>query len=329
MNLCKFSLSFQEFFSYDTYFSSSFTRLWAFFYARSDLNQDGIYSNSERTKIFNILGWDFHTPSIPVYAPSRSTLPSLNNAHLQAGLPLPLESRIDFTSMDGYSHFLADSEFRFKGATWPSWTMNSDNNPVCSINIRECFGPDFHDQEGEDEMREIDIGGVFKRISFGLPRCGDCIIVELIRQSGRKGFEAFLPKLISSDLEDLSPPQVELVGLSTTSTYHEANFTLPHLPPSTNKSHPPPSLRRRTLALIHRYSYTIATSKSEFIPVQSSASLEHRLHLVDYQSKPTFMALNDETGTFLAQRFLDLVDDVMGRWLKKTFSIPSRWEIQE
>lgn len=237
--------------------------------------------------------------------------------------------------MDGYSHFLADSEFRIKGPNWPSWTSMVDGNiPVCSIPIKECFGPDFIPQlseEGVEEIRDIDIGGVFKRISFGKPRCGDCIIIELLRQSGKKGFEAFLPPLVSNSLvEDFSSPQVEIIGLSTTSTYHEANFTLEPLPITSNHSHQhhqQPSLRRRTLALIHRYSYTIASSNSEFVPVQSAASLAHRLNLVDVKSKPTFLALNDETGTYLAQRFLDKVDEVMSRWLSKTFSVPSRWEI--
>lgn len=70
----------------------------------------------------------------------------------------------------------------------------------CSIDMDRCFGPAF-----ADPSVKLSAGDLFKRISFELPECGDCMIKALISASGPRGLAAFIPEHAQVVLKPLGP----------------------------------------------------------------------------------------------------------------------------
>lgn len=224
--------------------------------------------------------------------------------------------------MDGYAHFV-DDDPRITD-DWPNFDWNGARSTSCKIRLEECFGNNFITPTSDFSVEAV---GVFRRIVFEQPRCGDCIITQLVKRSGYLGFGAFLPPSPETSTHSSSKsskneshgPRVEGVGLSDNS-FLTANFTLPPLVDSSI------TLRQRCLSLIHRYSYTIGSSSSEFVPVQSAATLAGVFRTLD-KNLPTFLVLNDELGNSLGQRYISMVDEVMKTWFVKMWGdAPTRFE---
>lgn len=214
--------------------------------------------------------------------------------------------------MDGYAHFV-DDDPRITD-DWPNFDWNGARSTSCKIKLEECFGNEFITPKSDFSVEAV---SVFRRIAFEQPRCGDCIITQLVKHSGYVGFEAFLPPS-EGKINTSHGPLVEGVGLSDNS-FLTADFTLPPLSDSTI------TLRQRCLSLIHRYSYTLGSSSSAFVPVQSAASLYGVLKTLD-QNLPTFLVLNDELGNSLP-RYITMVDDVMKAWFVKMWGdVPTKFE---
>jgi hypothetical protein len=172
--------------------------------------------------------------TIPVYAPSRSSLSTLSTDFETTGLPTPKGTKVKFSSADGYAYFELDYVSNSKGG-WPSFGSKSgtrrasiisddkarsgDNEedvgddetekPICSIDLDSCFGTDFFDVENDSPTSAQH---TLKRIAFEQPHCGDCLIVKLLGDSGEKGLEAFLPERTESESSKVTE-RVAAVGV--------------------------------------------------------------------------------------------------------------------
>lgn len=78
--------------------------LWSFFVARSDKNQDGSLSISERRQMVKELGYYPYseTEDLEGYLPFRNSLDELKETFEVTGLELPLSTTLTFSSLDGY-----------------------------------------------------------------------------------------------------------------------------------------------------------------------------------------------------------------------------------
>lgn len=178
-------------------------RLWSFLIARSDPNQDGLYSPTERRALLASLGTSFTFNTLRAHVPRRTTLSSTLKPTIfdHTGLERPKQTTYAFTSADGYALFESNADVELgEHGRWPTFGSSLDEDerdsqpPIkdesspCEVDLKECVGEGFMSQEGE-----VEVTAVMKRVAFERPRCGDCMIVQLFAQSGSRGFEAFLP----------------------------------------------------------------------------------------------------------------------------------------
>lgn len=152
---------------------------------------------------------------------------NLNPEFAHLSLPRPQSTRLEFSSMDGFAYFDSDEDIiRHRHGAWPYFDANSSGfpeKPTCVIDMQQCFGEGFMNLEEEGN---VSVEGVIKRIAFEHVKCGDCLIVELLRQSGPKGLDAFLPrKEEKANKKEVTENQIEVIGIS--SNYEEAKLTLP------------------------------------------------------------------------------------------------------
>lgn len=312
--------------------SVTINRLWSFFFGRSDIDQDGIFSRQEQIQLMDYLAsFSSHPTSdssiIYIPAPQRSTMSSLLKNYSFAGLPLPQATDIAFTSHDGFAFFAPDATYALP-TRWPSFDKDVPSKPdkngsVCSIDVIDCFGEDWG-LDGRDRKVE----DVFKNVSFFHPRCGDCVIIALLGGASA-GSEAFLPPAsppppsptAASPIEE-EEGAIEAVGLSP--IFGTASFALP--PPSSSSS----SIRSRCVNLIQRYAYTIGDSPAEFLSVRSTTSLRLALGKLDQREKlPAFLTINDDLPPRAIGRITDGVEEVYEQWMKKMWPMKSKWESEE
>ncbi|BGP21828.1 hypothetical protein Rt10032_c01g0526 [Rhodotorula toruloides] len=114
--------------------------LWSFLVARSDVDQSGTYSDSERRAVLVDLGLrPTDAPPFPfihVPRPRRDTIHAMAVNHAKLGLPNPLETTTDFSSHDGYP-FLGlepNMPFVYPSKEWPVAPRSAapSSDPICS-----------------------------------------------------------------------------------------------------------------------------------------------------------------------------------------------------
>lgn len=155
--------------------------LWSYIKFRSDMDSNGIIDASEQQQMLAHLSvassqWD------------RLSLKHFQNDLRNSGLPVPYNQIPYWTSMDGPYFVFGVSDTntgKFEGFNEVKYPSEIK---TCDLDILECFGPNF----GEDNYF-ITSDELFKILSFEKPQCGDCIINRLVRRSGSKGLDAFLP----------------------------------------------------------------------------------------------------------------------------------------
>ncbi|KAL8287473.1 hypothetical protein RQP46_003331 [Phenoliferia psychrophenolica] len=288
--------------------------LWSFFFGRSDQDQDGVFSPSERDALLASL--DFDPTSAPtssiirVFPPVRTTLEDFTSNYDHAGLERPKETTLQFSSSDGYPNFVpfgADA----RHTPWPSFSAPkaSEEEVVCEIDVPACFGADFLTSPNTT------VADVFRRVAHTHPLCGDCVIVQLLSTSSSRGLSAFLPPPPSSPRDPSIPPEVAAVGLGN-APYPHLDFSLP------------PSLlpiRERCVALIQRYSYVLGASSEKFVGVRSPWTLVSAFKDMD-KEMPAFLAINDDLGSMASDRTLDGVNEELHKWFGKQLGVKSKWE---
>lgn len=303
-----------------------FVRLWSFLVARSDTNHDRFYSVKERSQILSELGINFvETAQTLVPHPLRNSLASIPSHLHHVDIDLPRQTIFTFSSMDGYAHFDTDDRRSFPVKTWPTFEPRPDSATLaCIIEHVQCFSDEFF----QYNLAKVDVNVIFRRLAFEEPRCGDCIIVQLLGSSGLTGFESFLPPPTSSLSSPSSPPSASpgVDAIALVPTYATANFTSP--PTSTSNSP-----RSRAVALIARYSYVFGDSASVLVPICSPTELYRALVPLDRGSPtfPAFLALNDDVGQSASEdlvtlRYVEEIDVNLKTWFEKMWANRTRWE---
>lgn len=292
----------------------SSSRLWSFFVARHDADQDGYYSPSERKLLLSELGYGpEHPMTLNVSAPLRTTLSSLPTNLIFAGLDLPLRTDTMFSSLDGYAHFESLVALP-PGGTWPSFssaTTPLSSSPVCILDYSTCFTPSFT----QTSSHNLSIDSIFKRVAFEYPKCGDCIIVHLLSTSSLTGLSSFLPPPSPSP----SPSHLTPFTIGLTPSYPPTTFLLPPLS----------SPRSLALSLIQRYAYTIGSSTTHFISIRESTSLARTLSTLSTEGEgglPTWVALNDDMYYRSMKWSVDAVDRVLKGWFEVSIGGKTKWE---
>lgn len=247
---------------------------------------------------------------------------------------MPAATTYGFTSHEGaYAYAWLDGHVRREDGGEVVWVKTSDKKAPeknwpnyrpkegegegleCALDILDCFGDEFVVvKDGLD----VGVEEVFKRVAFEKPRCGDCIIANLLAQSGTRGFEAFLPNVSSSEGEE---------SLSMAKTWKDAQYDTA-------------GGRRRAVSLLQRYSYAIGTppssqtsspttdfpigdSPAELITFTNSRTLRRRLtSLVTTITRngndgPAFLVLNDDTPDRTPAYEVTVIDGIMKVMLGK------------
>lgn len=146
-------------------------------------NQDGVFSPTERQALLTNIGYNGEgTISVP--RPVRDPL-GLNESYAFAGLEPPKETKMLFSSRDGFALFAPDGDNR--NSPWPSF-QDDRSSDACTIDIDLCFGDDF---TSPSSTVSLPVADAFRRVAFVNTRCGDCIII------GGPEFFLSLPPMIS------------------------------------------------------------------------------------------------------------------------------------
>ncbi|SCZ92054.1 BZ3500_MvSof-1268-A1-R1_Chr5-3g08306 [Microbotryum saponariae] len=316
--------------------SMPFGRLWSFFVARSDSDQDDRYSLAERLALMSELDIE-PAAAVAAVASSNALLPytvatpfrhtlavQMQPEHDYTGLPRALESRYSFSSKDGYAFFkpAPKSILPTMAQDWPrfdqrhSAQLDEDlgvpprSSPCTIDDLSVCFPKNFLDAESNSTMS---VDETFRRLAFEQPKCGDCFIVQLLAKSGELGLTKFLPDAVKQDEEDAEIP-VEVIG-GTDKKWHDVTSFRGDLKGFTQ--------RQRAVSLIQRYSYTMADTSTRFHSMRSPLPLMRDLAALS-RIRPALIALNDDvTGD------PSMIDVILGTWFKKEFPVPTIWEMEE
>lgn len=297
--------------------------LWSFVVARSDVDGDGFLSLEERRSVLLSLGFSPTTQFLSIPQPSRTTLYDHARAHIQADIPQPT-SQIVYSSADGYAYFEGER------GQWPAFSeddeVESDDDEAeetrgtaCVLDSYMCFGEDFLLRQSD----ETSVGQVFGRLAFLVPACGDCVIVALVGNSGKRGFESFLPPPSPSPTPLPSAPMSVVPHLSLSKTWQGSTLVLPA------------TVDRRAFAigLIARYSYSLAETRTQFISILSDYSLHYRLYQADREG-PALIAINDDLAIQSSGPLMKIgleqlkrVDVMLKAWMGTIWPVQSRWEL--
>jgi len=108
----------------------------------------------------------------------------------KAGITVPNETTLYWSAMNGYPYVSGEEG----NHVFPNYDGANPN--FCTISIGECFGRSgfFDDDTVSKEETTLNPEELLKRVAFDKVKCGDCMIGALLSQSGKRGFEAFLPE---------------------------------------------------------------------------------------------------------------------------------------
>ncbi|PWN27174.1 hypothetical protein BDZ90DRAFT_272208 [Jaminaea rosea] len=306
--------------------------LWSYLVLRLDKNDDGFIDASEMTDLLISLRLPLPGKSLneiitsgsgrytgSVLLPHRSLFEQ--NAHLShlssLSLPHPRRTSYKFVAQDGAYPFMTLHPYvqskappRPAGGGQASGVHQVGEEPYPRYHAREGKTPKTDTRYGKTACR-LDIAAclsglvrddgrmlaqdLFKRIAFEKgEKCGDCLLVHLLGQSGQRGLNAFLPPQgkVFPPSETAPRPQEE-PHLPLTPTYFSLNksqelsedpafifspYEEDNKPDfssasvSSSLGWAQKSQRDFALRLLQRYSYVIGSSPSRFHRMEFEAS---------------------------------------------------------
>ncbi|PWN47162.1 hypothetical protein IE53DRAFT_335873 [Violaceomyces palustris] len=315
--------------------------------------------------------------SVPVRMAERESLgPKVVSENLaRSGWVEPKATEYRFTSQDGYplakltpfaqnrldpsrsrwgvgvdsdSTLGGSSSISFVEEPWPNFVKDRQNlhrfqdetaRPACYLDLGECFVRRFEFEEGMTPAWKWE--EVFKHFAFERKECGDCLIHHLVRRSGRRGLEAFLP-----------PPEPERRGgKEETIRDPQAPEPLPHLPLSKSWIPRPSegeedqtespdfsrsnvfrisnwqsefgvdSPREFSKRLIQRYSYVIGDSSTSFVRLETEAGSRTTLGNLG-RSGESLVCINDD----IRESHRDKVVEMLASFFTTTFPTVTPYE---
>ncbi|KAI0671047.1 hypothetical protein C8Q78DRAFT_973893 [Trametes maxima] len=212
-----------------------------------------------------------------------------------------------FSSLDGYAY----GHFEKKGKhNWASFTAD-DVRPQCSIKRDECF--DIKGANGGAPTASE----VFKHIAFENPKCGDCVIIALVKASGPLGLSAFLPSE-ERRLSNVEPTAEGLIPhLPLVKNWHDGQFALQTVMKHSRTS----SVRDWSHMLMQRYRYIIGATPSVFEMMISLPQVRNALESIDNREDLALLCVNDDLG-----RDSPEVGKLFFDWQEKRWPQPAAWE---
>ncbi|KAJ6576158.1 hypothetical protein DFH09DRAFT_1150528 [Mycena vulgaris] len=261
---------------------------------------DGVLRAPDKDAMWAELGGNVDGERLSARWPERASRVEVAHHMNQAGIREPFadsntpQPRIQyaFVSGDGYVHtYLPIVEDTPSMMHVPDLAVIS-KAIACEMSRAECLG--FNPEPAWD---------LFKRALVDQPACGDCFISALVRASGRRGLDIFLPAATNT----------------TTSSPDAPPPTLPLILPATA---PPLPKNPRMFAarLIYRYSFALGVSRTHFIMLRSALHGRRELKRVDANPDIALLCINDDLPE--DDYFLSSVTDA-DRLLREWFD--QRW----
>ncbi|KAH7335291.1 hypothetical protein B0J17DRAFT_669472 [Rhizoctonia solani] len=303
--------------------------LWSWVVARIG-GDDDEWGPAQSAQAWKELGGVEDRDLIDVRRKTRSTLyeDQVLNVLDSTGDSTIGKSRYAFVSRDGYPY---SGLGRFGWKNWavfqPSKSsdvpgMYSDPAARCSISRTECLAA--------SNSRIRGASGIFARLAFEVPHCGDCVITALVASSGELGFSAFVPE---SDRtwtlwKDAAEPSTQIAPhLPLVADYRAANFSLAHI--FTQSRGETTSVRDWVVELIARYRFTIGLTPSHFAMLRNPNSMKALFSRLEKKTQPDdtiqdimMLCLNDDIS-LQPER----ADALLREWEGQRWPRKAEWEL--
>ncbi|OCF45807.1 hypothetical protein I317_00295 [Kwoniella heveanensis CBS 569] len=288
---------------------------------------DGRWGESARAELKEILGMQEgegdEKDHVNLSRGPRKTLEDIDGINAQVGWEGPRASDYIFSSMDGH-------------------LPNEPNKPgfaedaVCTFKFDQCLPPSFF----TNASTPISADGMFAHLAFARPECGDCLISALVRKSGERGLDAFLPskeQIYHSSARDnstragwrRSEPILPMVN-----DWRIADFSLGANVRSgqdvwqgaERRSDGGVELRRWCIKLLSRYNYIYGGTASLFAPIHTSTQILSTLDRVDASPDLALFCMNDDLVDSTSLRAVQ-ARAKFGEWMEGRFGdFEAPWE---
>ncbi|KAG8709620.1 Xanthine phosphoribosyltransferase 1 [Ceratobasidium sp. 423] len=301
--------------------------LWSWVVARIG-GDDDEWGSAQSAQAWKELGGADKKDQVDVRRKTRSTLleDQVVSVLDSTGDTAIGRSKYAFVSRDGYPYA---SFGRFGWKNWPVFQpskssdrpgMYSDPAARCSISRTECL----------HNSRIRGATGIFARLAFEVPHCGDCVITALVASSGDLGLSAFLPEpdRAWAPWKNAAEPSAAIAPhLPLVADYRAANFTLGNV--FTQSRGETTSVRDWVVELIARYRFTIGLTPSHFAMLRNPNSmkalfnrLEKKVHADDAIQDILMLCLNDDISVQPER-----ADALLREWEAQRWPRKAAWEL--
>ncbi|WWD21565.1 hypothetical protein CI109_106051 [Kwoniella shandongensis] len=270
---------------------------------------EGVWGKQAKKDLRKVLGmdWNQEEGEVKVYSAlsDRKTLEDLDGLMNQAGWESPKASVYKFSSMDGHL---------------PHQFDESEPDKTCAFDLSTCLPGGFLNSSKTSSASDM-----FKHLAFAQPQCEDCLIRALVKASGARGLDAFLP----SSKQVFYPPEehgdekwrrTEPI-LPLVSSWSEGDFSLAAnvrkgqdvWEGTEARADGGVELRRWCIKLLSRYNYVWAETPSRFSPIHSTTQLSMALNQVEHTPELAMLCLNDDQSAKASEG----ARNKLGEWMEQ------------
>ncbi|KAF8191952.1 hypothetical protein K438DRAFT_1935213 [Mycena galopus ATCC 62051] len=270
-------------------------------------NANGLLDATAKDAMWAELGGTAGNDTLRVRWPERTSRMEVTKNLNQAGIREPFadvdaphtRAQYSFVSSDGSVHPylpLIRTPAPIRHVPHPTDAV------AYQISRAECLG------EGAEPAWDV-----FRRALVENPECGDCFIFALVRATGQRGLDIFLP------------------APNSPSSFHDASReaeTLPLILPATAPPLPP-NPRKFALRLIYRYSYSLGISLTKFVMMRSARQTRSKslqLMRVDQMPQTSLLCMNDDLPEW-AVGSVNAGKTVLHEWLQQRWPEKMEWEL--
>ncbi|KAJ6464382.1 hypothetical protein C8R45DRAFT_1174511 [Mycena sanguinolenta] len=267
-------------------------------------NANGMLDAAAKDAMWAELGGTVGNDTLRVRWPERSSRLEVTQNLNQAGIREPFSdadapqtrAQYSFVSSDGYVY-----PYLPLIRTPPPLrhVPNPSDAVAYQISRAECLG------EASEPAWDL-----FRRALVEKPECGDCFIFALVRASGQRGLDIFLP------------------AANSPSSFHDASREAETLPLILPAAAPPlpPNPRKFALRLIYRYSYSLGVSLTKFIMMRSAKQARNKLMRVDKMPQTALLCINDDLPEWAVGSVM-AAERVLHEWFEERWPEKMEWEL--
>ncbi|WVF69715.1 hypothetical protein IAT40_004494 [Kwoniella sp. CBS 6097] len=254
----------------------------------------------------------------------RTTIRDIDEIDSRVGWDGPRASEYIFSSMDGH---LPNEPNK------PGFAENA----ICTFKFDQCLPPSFF----TNASTPISAEAMFTHLTFAKPECGDCLINALVRKSGERGLDAFLPLkdevfYPQADAEEQSSAEWRRSEpiLPIVNDWRIADFSLRGNVRSgqdiwagaEKRVDGGVELRRWCIKLLSRYNYVYGGTASLFAPMHTSSQILGTLDRVDESPDLALFCINDDLVDSTSLRAVQ-ARAKFGEWMEGRFGdFEASWE---